>query len=828
MRFKPAGNISHLQSTEGGEHHIGRESGLLLFLFAIGFRLIYILQSFDNPLFGIPIVDAHVYADWAERMVQGVWLWDHVGNYLPVYPAFLAVVQLVLGPSALAVKVVQSLMGAVGALLMAQVAARAWNRRVGLITGYLLATYWMLTVFESERYAESFSIFFQTLALWLLVCRHRQWWAVTAAGFAFALSAGARANLFLILPVIVAWLVWQGRSQPSRDDGLLPGRTAADRTPVRDAGLAGPPAVVPLARPPGVPARNKVRMGPQSPWKNDEGAAANPGRSGRQRGRVAAGIKAAALFCIGTLVIIGPILIQNYRVSGALMLRAQGTWSLYSGISPEFDGLHPPTGILFDKYMHLPYRAGLRSEAEIERFWGEKIIEVLRKDPLGVAVNGLRRLVIFLNAREWSQEFDVYRYRSYSGFLSLPWTGFWLVGPLSLLGFCRLRRVSRVQWLIIGWTAVGFLSIIPFKVSDRYRLPTAVLLTCFAALALWQLYTWYRAADRKNLRRSLALLAVFCMLCWPDWQDLAARKTARHEFYVGLQYESNHRYEQALPYYEASMQAFDWDPDSPYRIGHILLKQGNTGRALVYLLEALEREPQFPKAINDVARIYLREDLPDTAEARLQESLQLNPLEKDTLVLLADIRRRRGDVAAELEYLRRAAFELRNAESTVILADRLTELGYYEDALASYTHVMNSREAERYLRVRAATKAGYTAARFFQDAEKAVYYWNIVSGEFRDFRFFALQADFLRGALGETEFVQAMGDDPQWQPSAFYAVGLRRRLAGDRDGAAAAFKQCLAGTDRSAGRPEKIPQKWAWEDLQKIVNRRHTQTSADK
>ena len=88
-------------------------------MFAFGFRLIYILQSTDNPLFGISIVDAHVYADWADRMAQGIWLWDYVGNYLPVYPAFLAVQQILFGPSPFVNKIIQSLMGSLSAVMLA-------------------------------------------------------------------------------------------------------------------------------------------------------------------------------------------------------------------------------------------------------------------------------------------------------------------------------------------------------------------------------------------------------------------------------------------------------------------------------------------------------------------------------------------------------------------------------------------------------------------------------------------------------------------------------------------------------------------------------------
>lgn len=155
-------------------------------------------------------------------------------------------------------------MGAFTAVLMAQVADRAWNRQVGLITGYLLATYWMLVVFGAEKYAETFSIFFQSLTLWLLVRCSQRFWAIFAAGITFGLSAGVRANLFLVLPVVIVWLVWRN-------------------------------------------------------WNH----------------RMIA-FKTAVLFSLGTVLIIGPIVVRNYQISGSPMLRAQANWSLYSGLSPEF------------------------------------------------------------------------------------------------------------------------------------------------------------------------------------------------------------------------------------------------------------------------------------------------------------------------------------------------------------------------------------------------------------------------------------------------------------------------------------------------------------
>jgi len=730
--------------TENTVNTLGRDRAAVLFLFAFGFRIVYIIQSADNPLFGLPIVDAHVYAEWAGRMAQGVWLWDDVENYLPIYPAFLALNQILFGSSPLVTKIIQSFMGSLSAVMLAQVVARTWNRNIGLITGYLIATNWMLVLFEAEKFAESFSIFFQSLTLWLLIRYTHRLWGIIAAGFAFALSAGVRANLFLVLPFILGWLLW-------------------------------------------------------CDWQLRASA-----------------MKKAVLFGLGTVLIIGPIVIRNYQITGAPLLRALSTWNLYTGISPEFEGLHPPTGILYDKYMNMPLAAGLRTEVEIERFWTNKALEAARQEPLKILTNFLRRLVIFSNAREWSQEFDVYTYRGYSGFLSLPWTGFWLIGPFSLLGFCFLRRITKNQWLVIGYTAVGFLSIIPFKGSDRYRLPTVVLLTIFAAVAIWQLYLFIQNADKQKIYKSLAVLGAFCALCWPDWQNLGERKTARHIFHIGLHNESIGKLDKAVAQYEISMKEFPWDPDSPYRIGRILRGQGQPGRGLVFLKEALRREPHFPEAMNEIARIYLAADLIEAADLKARDSLKLNPVEKDTLLLLAEIRQRQGYINKEIEYLNRAAIEAKDSESAIILADRLVEMGNYEYAAGLYDRVMHSRRTNRYLRVQAAMLAGTLATRHLKNAEMARGYWFAVSRKFRDFKFFAQQADYMLGELDENTFRKRMQRSNQWQVAAAYMIGLKNLFNGDLLKAEREFQRCLTDLHDWEAKPETIPQKWAWEDLQRI------------
>ena len=502
---------------------------------AIALRFLYNFQSIANPLFGAPLVDAADYDAWANRIVRGDWLWDRVDLYTPVYPYFLALLKLVSGGSIAAIRFVQSIMGAGAAVLLGKIAERLWDRKVGLLTTVLSSTNWMLVLYDNEEYAESFSIFFQTLALWLVFCRAGGVFRAFIAGLAFGLSVGARANLLLCLPIFLAGLFFTSR---------------VDR---------------------------------KKAWI-----------------QVTAALAGAAL-------LLGPILLRNHQVSGAWMLRWGASWSLYSGLAPEFNGLHPPAGVLYDNYVRQPLQQGLRSEADSERYWEERLGAVLKNDPGGVAKNFLKHVMIFLNAREWSQEFDVYAYRSYSWILSLPWPHVWLVVPFGLVGiiFCTRRLPER--WLLLGFLILSALSMVPFKGSGRYRLPTLVILGPFAAAGLVYVAGLVRTRQWRTIVLPATLLVLFGVVSWPDWLHLDQRQTARHWFFVGLWKKQLGREDEAIAAFEKSMKEFPWDADSPYRIGLILFERGDGQGARPWFDTALKREPEFAEAMTYLAWTDLNE-----------------------------------------------------------------------------------------------------------------------------------------------------------------------------------------------------------------------------
>jgi tetratricopeptide (TPR) repeat protein len=179
----------------------------LLFAFAFSLRLIYLFeQSFHNPLFDFPIVDAKVYSDWADEIVRGTWWWPDLRNYLPTYPWFIAICKLFFwGDSPWGVKIVQALLSSIACVLLAIITKRAFGKRVGLIAGFLFACNWMFILYDGERFSESFSLSMLVFGLYLL-SNHFSWKNILLSALFCSVAVASRPNLIPLLLVFAGWI----------------------------------------------------------------------------------------------------------------------------------------------------------------------------------------------------------------------------------------------------------------------------------------------------------------------------------------------------------------------------------------------------------------------------------------------------------------------------------------------------------------------------------------------------------------------------------------------------------------------------------------------
>jgi tetratricopeptide (TPR) repeat protein len=370
------------------------------------------------------------------------------------------------------------------------------------------------------------------------------------------------------------------------------------------------------------------------------------------------------------------------------MLRAQGSWSLYSGLDPEIGGLNPQVGVEFDNYMRRPVVQGLRSEADLEAYWAKQSRDLLRERPGDVARVMLKKVVIFLTDREYSKEFDVYEHRNFSPLLAIPiWPGMGLLASLGFAG-CLFCTKKRDVWLIIGLLALSIVSIFPFKVFGRYRMPCEALLIPFAGWWVSEAIRLGRLGEWKRVAVLAIPVALVGAVSWPDWLDLKGKDAARHDHLVGQFMAMSGQDRAAESAYRTSMEKWPWDADSPLRLARMKLAQGKREEAEALYKEALRREPHFPEAQAGLAEIYFHDYDMDAASKAVEACLQEYPNFVPAWQIKAWIAKAAGDTDQEIQCYARAVEEGGGGVVYFQLARRLAEMGRTDEARNLYEAVI--------------------------------------------------------------------------------------------------------------------------------------------
>ena len=132
-----------------------------VFLTALLVRLVYLCEGSDNPAFIRPIVDSQTYDGLARGIASGLPVTEELFWQPVFYPLFLSLLYRLSHFSILFVKIVQSLLGALTALLSFRLGDKIFGRTAGLAAGIIAAFYMPLVFFETELLAAGWA------ALWL-------------------------------------------------------------------------------------------------------------------------------------------------------------------------------------------------------------------------------------------------------------------------------------------------------------------------------------------------------------------------------------------------------------------------------------------------------------------------------------------------------------------------------------------------------------------------------------------------------------------------------------------------------------------------------------
>jgi tetratricopeptide (TPR) repeat protein len=519
-----------------------RRLGLLVFLLALGIRLVYLRQVADVPFSSHPIVDGAQYWSWAGRIAAGDWRGEGVFYQAPLYPYLLAVVRVIFGPRLIAVYLLQAVLSALGCSLLALAGRRIFSPAAGAIAGVMAAAYAPSVFYDGVLQKEAFAVFLMSALCWLTADSLSEVRPGTSAaiGVILGLMSLLRENLLLLAPLLFVWLLVRPRGARDR----------APRLPLLclTAGMAG------VLLPVGV------------------------------RNLVVGGELALTTSQMGTNFYIG----NNRDADGS-----------YVGLRP---GRGAPEFEQADAVSIAEQKLGRRlTPRETSHYWLGESVRFIRAEPGRWLRLMARKTLLFWNAHEISDAEDLYFYQRWSWLLrafTAVW-GFGALFPLAAAGACLVWPRRRELWLLYAMVLTTSASVIAFYVFGRYRLPIVPLLILFAAAGAVEAVAAVTGRRWRTFAVWTAALLSAGLLARAPMVDPDERLAGSFYCWSNVLAEAG-RTDEAI---KVSREAIRHDPRMPeahYNLGNLLARKNESADAIAAFRTAVDLRPDYPQAWNNL------------------------------------------------------------------------------------------------------------------------------------------------------------------------------------------------------------------------------------
>ncbi len=212
---------------EPGGEQLSRPSGrhgiaalALILLAGLLLRVAYLFSIWHAPDFASPVLDPQLNDYWARAIVTGDWsppahaddpeIRTTPYGRPPGYPYFLAVVYRLLGLQYGAPRFVQTVLGLLNLLLLYFLGKAWFGRGAGLAAMALGGVFWSFIYFEGELNSPVLEVFLYLAmagAMWKWFTSGRWDWALLA-GMLLGLHALVRPNVLLPGVFVAGWMVW--------------------------------------------------------------------------------------------------------------------------------------------------------------------------------------------------------------------------------------------------------------------------------------------------------------------------------------------------------------------------------------------------------------------------------------------------------------------------------------------------------------------------------------------------------------------------------------------------------------------------------------------
>lgn len=423
-----------------------------VFLLAFALRAVFLQQWLELPYLSALSSDAWAYDRWALEILDNGLLRHTAFYQSPFYPYFLAGFYKLFGHQPAGVLWLQGAADAGTCLLVMRAGERAFSPRAGLWAGLLCALYRPFIFSAAVPGKETFAVLSAALfaLLALRAGESGRGRDYFYCGLAGGWAALLRTNALLLLPALLLW-AWQ---------------------------------------------KNSFKQV----------------------------LKTAALpLLLGAALPVLPATLHNYAAGGGFVpVTYNGGFTFFLGNNPEAAGAGGyPAGFSSNPLLEETQPALLAEEAlgrplkpaEISAFWLRKGLSYIAENPAAWLRLTAAKFFLFWNRYEIPDNYDLqFISANFGTLLGWPLVSFALAGCFGAAGLFICRRAEASGLLLVLFLAY-FASLLPFWMTDRYRLPAAVLLLPLAGGLLEYAAAALRAGQRLRAAKPFLAASPLILLC---------------------------------------------------------------------------------------------------------------------------------------------------------------------------------------------------------------------------------------------------------------------------------------------------------------------------
>ena len=601
-----------------------------IFFASLIVRLIYLVDSSDNPTFMMPTNDSLSYHTFATYLAEKGEVPPNFFFQPYLYPFLLSQLYKVVGAAIWPAKIIQAIGGALTCALTALLGRNLFGIRAGWLAGLITALLGPLIFFETELLATGLAAFFGIVLpltmLWLHD-RPRNLPAWGILGVCGVLATLARPTFLPVYVFGAGWLLYRTALYTIRRRALWTGSALLATT---------------------------------------------------------AGFAAIAL----------PVAHAVYRYDGEYtILPSSGALNLYLGNHPNQDfaiAIRP--GYEWETLLFEPTRVNpaVRTNRQAQAYWRTQLMNNVRQHPGAILAGLARKTWLLFATREIPRTLDEYVFRRWSWVLSaLVWrvgpVGFPMavVLPLALTGLvASWRRIPAIlKWYLLFFS----ISTVLVFAAARYRTPLFPMLAILAAGGV----EWYAATLRnRRYRHMLAGVVggtILIAATSPPWRLTAEQNNYEAEMHLFLgTHPAVATQNNPEEYVSAHLEsASDLDPANSevhYQLAMALLRQQRFSQAEVEVRQTLQLASQHAGAHVILGALCGQTGRPTEAIDHFSQAVAERPEKTDWSLILArrllDARRREEGIATLLQYVRYerlSSDSLRQAASMLTSASGMTQ-----------------------------------------------------------------------------------------------------------------------------------------------------------